>query len=653
MRTASPPRGIAVGGVVAALALLACGAAPAADPLTAVGDELAVGQNRTGESCRLRLLESHTDRTGFQRFGMFCEGWTQPTGEVRRFAASRDYPAARLLTDSGFQKSFETRVGDCGPVETTALASGTPAALRECRRHDGGWRVLVLAATIDKRNYGLETFPTNLPLLEIAVEILEGRRPAVDSPLTQGSISAAIRRAEAMVDARGTLTGIRDVGAHATFIRLGILRHYQGDYPGSEEAFRRALEIEERVGGRDLPSSGRTIAWIAIDAGYLGRFEEAEQVYDRADPLVRRSSARGDLANYLEQRSSTERLRGRPTVALPLAEEAVRLREQREGLNSEGLAHALVSVGRIQLDLKQLAEAERIVARGLAIVEKPGPDAEFRAYWTAESEEWLGRIHTEQKRFADARAQFEASLARRRLLFGDSIKVADSYRMLGELGRIEGNRPASLAAFRKEAEIRAGDPVARNRARPETIVPYLNALLDAAAATPAEGDALRAEAFAAAQIPREGDTARAITNMAARLDAGDPALGAAAREYQEALRRREAARRELALATLAPADKRDPAREAALGRELESAETAAASREERLQAEFPRYAGLVAPRPLTVGELAGLLRPEEALLSILSTRNATYVFLVRGGRVHAHRAAVNASALDARVRGLR
>jgi CHAT domain-containing protein len=49
----------------------------------------------------------------------------------------------------------------------------------------------------------------------------------------------------------------------------------------------------------------------------------------------------------------------------------------------------------------------------------------------------------------------------------------------------------------------------------------------------------------------------------------------------------------------------------------------------------------------------GLLRPGEALLSILTTRNATYVFVVRDGKVHAHRAATGAAALADSVRDVR
>jgi CHAT domain-containing protein len=639
-----------------ALAPGAAGPALAADPFVSVGDELAVGKNRTGEGCRLKFVTFRADN-GFRRFSLYCDGWTQPSGDVWSFNVPKGYAVDKLLTDSVWEKNFSQRLGGCGAVEATTLGSGTPAALRECRRQDGGWRALVVGAVIDRRGYGLETFPTNLPLLEAAVEVLEGKRPATEVAGAKGSISAAIRRAEAMVDASGKLTGVGDVGARARFYRVGTLLNYAADVVGSEAAFRRALEIEERAGGPDQPASGLTYAWIALNVGYQGgRYEEADQLYKRAEPLVQKSLSWTDRPFYLAYRSSTERWNGHAAVALPLAEEAVRLRDLREiraGSEPSGLAHALMALGRAQLDLKRLDEAERSLSRSLDIVQKPGLDAEFRAWWVGETREWLGRVHIEQKRYADARKQFEAALERRRLLFGDSVKVADSYRDLGGLSRVEGNMPAALQAFRKEAEIYAVDPLGRSRVRPQWLVPYMDTLFDAAAADPAQREALYAEAFAASQLPREGDTARAITNMAARLDTADPALRAVAREYQEALRGRDTARRELAVMTLLPADKREPAREAELAKELQAAEAQVASHEGRLQAEFPRYAGLVARRPLALKELGGLLRPGEALLSILTTRNATYVFLVRDDKVHAHRAAVGFSALEKSVRDLR
>jgi CHAT domain-containing protein len=651
-------RRVILGGLFAVLVMAATPRAFAADALVSVGDELAVGKNRTGETCRLRLVESRTDLGGYTRYSLFCEGWTQPSGDIRRFGVRAGYQVDKLLTDSAWEKGFAARLGACGAVEPTTLSSGLPAALRECRRLDGDFRVVVVGIVTPQRGYGLETFPTNLPVLEAAVEVLEGKRSPADAGKASGSFSAAIRRAEAMVDASGKLTWIRDVGTHALLYRVGTLRHYAGDYAGSETAFRQALDIEERLNGPDKPSSGRTITWIAQDVGFLGRFEEAEQLFNRAEPLVTKSLSWTDRPFYLAFRSSVERARGRYEIALPLGEGAVRLRDQRSGVEASsghaaGLAHALMQVGRAQLYLKRLDEADRNLSRAISLVDKPGPDFEFRVWYTGELHEWLGRVHVEQKRYVDARKQLELALARRRLLFGDSVTVADSHRELGRLSVIEGNLPAALESFRKEAEIRATDQVAQSRARPNTFVSYLDTIFAAAAATSADREALHAEAFAAAQIPREGDTARAITNMAARLDTADPALRAVAREYQEALRKRDTARRELALMTLLPADKREPPREEQLKQELQSAEADVARLERKLQADFPRYAGLVTTRALSAKDLGALLKPGEALLSLLSTRETTYVFLIRDGKVHAHRAPVSYANLDKAVRDLR
>jgi hypothetical protein len=186
------------------------------------------------------------------------------------------------------------------------------------------------------------------------------------------------------------------------------------------------------------------------------------------------------------------------------------------------------------------------------------------------------------------------------------VRVADSYLLLGRLGRVEGNLPVALADYRRAAAIQISDRPTRARTRPDGVTGYLDVLLDQAAASQAERPALLAEAFAAAQIPRGGETARAITNMAARLDVADPAVRAAAREYQEATRARDRIRQTLAVETFKEQESRNLAQEEATKGELRAAEEKIASLEGRLQAELPRYAQITAARPVPVAELAPL-----------------------------------------------
>src|SRR5574341_582340 len=90
---------------LAALASGAAGPALAAEALVSVGDELSVGKNRTGEACRLKLVERRTDPGGFRRYNLCCDGWTQPSGDIRSFGVSKEFTVTRLLTDSAWEKS--------------------------------------------------------------------------------------------------------------------------------------------------------------------------------------------------------------------------------------------------------------------------------------------------------------------------------------------------------------------------------------------------------------------------------------------------------------------------------------------------------------------------------------------------------------------
>jgi hypothetical protein len=83
------------------------------------------------------------------------------------------YTVAKLLTDSAWEKSYSMRVGAGGATEPTTPAFSTTAARRECRRADGDFRALVVGAIMGRRGHGVETFPTNLPVLEAAVEVLK------------------------------------------------------------------------------------------------------------------------------------------------------------------------------------------------------------------------------------------------------------------------------------------------------------------------------------------------------------------------------------------------------------------------------------------------------------------------------------------------
>src|SRR5260370_29435462 len=101
----------------------------------------------------------------------------------------------------------------------------------------------------------------------------------------------------------------------------------------------------------------------------------------------------------------------------------------------------------------RIDEAKESAERALSIVNRPGPNPEFRLWWAGEAYAQLGTIHREQKDFAAARASYEKGLERRRLLLGDSVPVADSYLLLGRLGQVRGHLPVPLAHYPRPAAI--------------------------------------------------------------------------------------------------------------------------------------------------------------------------------------------------------
>ena len=415
------------------------------------------------------------------------------------------------------------------------------------------------------------------------MEVLEGKR-SIDQPGAP-PLSAAIRHAETMVGASGKLIGVQDIGARASLYRLGQLQNWSAHYPESEATFRRLLELEERLLGKDDPGSANTLSWLGLNVGDQRRFTEADQIFARAEALVKRSSSQDDNIRYLDHRALVERLRPDYPRAIALAEEAVRL-SQGNNPDSTRMAWSLLTLSLTQRPAGRIDEAKQSAERALSILNKPGPNPEFRLWWAGEAYAQLGTIHREQKDFAAARASYQKGLERRQLLLGDSVRAAESYVLLGRLGRVEGisrsrspttgARPRSRSPTARRASARGprGDRLPRHPDRPGR---HLQP----------ERPALLAEAFAAAQIPRGGETARAITNMAARLDVADPAVRAAAREFQEATRARDRIRQTLAVETFKEQESRNLAQEETTKAELRAAEEKIASLEGRLRPSCP------------------------------------------------------------------
>jgi len=647
-------------GAVLVFAMLVVGFLSLAPPAPAqsfdkIGDEAPVGKNATGEDCRVRLTRVVKEPLDFLQFNIYCEGWTAPSGELTRFRVGKDFTVQRLLTDSVWQRRWEKRVVDCGAVEPTQILGVATAGLRACKREDGSWPVIVAAVQPGpgKRTYTFETFPTNMRVLERAAEVLEGKRSVADAASQrEGGQSGVIRRAEAMVGGSGKLIGVQDMGAADGLWRLSKLYLHSGDFVRAEVSSRRLLEIYERLFGVSSAASVDVLHELGLALALQGRTDEATRVLDRAQAQMQgavRWEAPLVLLGYRAYVAMYER---RYDDAIAVGQKALSLHDSRRG-DTYNLGFLWGTLGIAYRDAGKGDDALIAAENSIRIMEKPGNNPEGRRFWVGQNYLTIGTVLRSQKKFAQAKATLEKALDRQRQLHGDSPTSVLMLQNLGLNARQSGDLPAALGYFREAAALQIKKGGGRLRVNRDLPGFYLETINAAAQVMPADRPALMAEAISAVQLVRDRTTAEALQRMATRVVAGIPALAAVTREIQDTERRSKLLRTTLAQEQDRPADERNIQREEALKDQLRETEAKAESLEQRLQAEFPKYARLSAPGTLTADELGHLLRPTEALVAFIPTGQVTWVLFARGGEVTLRRARMNGRELDERVRAIR
>ncbi|MBI3711144.1 MAG: CHAT domain-containing protein, partial [Proteobacteria bacterium] len=572
------------------------------------------------------------------------------SGYVRRIRANfRDLK--RYATDSLWQRDVD-RFLDCAAPDDTTMLSPNRAVLRQCRMHDGGWPQVAVAAAVGPLVYGMSGVPAVVPLLKDAVALLEGQKPPSAAAGREGFAAYNARLIEQVVGKSTKLVGIQQMGAFDKLMQLGLLRNQAADYAGAEAAYRRALDIQERTFGVDTMGSGNTLCQIALQLSGQRRHADAAALFARAETLVK--AIPRDYGRCLTFRSYDASRLGKYPEELALAEQSLQIRRDeaaqagnRSNRPSEGVAHSLYGVALAAKNVKDLALAERSIRESIdAFAASRG--ANF--WWVGHARGELAQILQLQGKPEEAANQGRQMIELFDLVLGDSVRAVRGYVMYGNVLAAQGKTGAALAAYRSGAQMVLRLRLERGEFAGRDFASYLSFALATAGRDAA---ALADEAFAASQLPADRTTGRAVALMSARVAADDPAIGGLARAYQDATTQLAELRQSLAREGEKPADKRDAKREAELKQQLRAATEKLEGTEAQLQSAHPRYAQLTNPRPLNAAETSALLRPGEALLSMLVTQDETFVFLVREKKVRAHAVKLRAEELEGMVARLR
>ena len=452
---------------------------------------------------------------------------------------------------------------------------------------------------------------------------------------------------------------------------LGNLYRDAGRFSEAEAAFRRSLAVSRSKFGNDHPFVAAAMGELATTLSMSSRPAEAESlnkqslvIYEKvfgpqseniaivlnnlANEYVDQN--RADEAVGLQQRALaiTEKLSGpdspstarmltnlansykavgRQADAAPLFEKTLRILTRHFGEDSPRISPALGNMGRIAQDNNRFVEAEDYFTRALQIDERafgPGHPAlvnDLRA---------LALLNIKRRQYQSARVGLERALtvADAKLGLKHSTTLATMINLAAAYG-YEGKWPEALSILRRGS----AQAVVSNTKDTISVMRSIevNAALVEAIWRVADGratDGLRGEAFAAAQRAHETQAGQALAQMSARFGAGSDAMAKVVRRQQDLTITLDRLDKRVTAEVGAADNKRNDGLIASLRAESARAQKNLDEATAQIARDFPGYAELVNPSPLSVNQTQSLLKPDEALVSFLSIDDQSFVFAV-------------------------
>ncbi len=430
----------------------------------------------------------------------------------------------------------------------------------------------------------------------------------------------------------------------------------------TEALYRRAVSLLEGRLGPDHPRLVVALNNLARLYWWQNRFEDADAVYARALDIARRkmppdSTRRAVvLHNYSEVFSATER----HAEAERMAVRALAIREDKLGRVDYRTGQTLNRLGEIYRDQERYGEARDMFRRGLRVWEEVlGPD-HFEVALVLTN---LGRAsvvlgdHEEAARYyrraGDIRlasfgadhpllAESRTALARTLTGIGRYGEAMDHIRQGVDTVRGQVNR---LLTRRQSGDVRSG-------ARLRDVATTFVAVADAIAGGRPDGELL-GETFETAQLVHATSTATALANMAARFGSGADRLAELVRRRQDKLGELGRLDQHLLEGLARESGRRNPQAETDLRRRMTALSAELKGLDETLTDDFPAYAELSSPAPVSLADVQSLLDAKEALLVYLVADNETYLWVVRHDRAAFHRIVISADDLEDVVAELR
>jgi CHAT domain-containing protein/tetratricopeptide (TPR) repeat protein len=466
-----------------------------------------------------------------------------------------------------------------------------------------------------------------------------------------------------------------------TLLQLSGL-YQQSDRPQDASVLmERVLSMMEKLVGPDHPNVATQLEVVAGIYAMLRRYGEAETLRKRAIAINERAYGREhqNVALSLQGLGHLYRLQDRHDEALPLLLRALEIAEKRLGPQHPTLVPYLTEIAALYRTQQRFDDAEALFKRALALLESAqGVNPLFVTSQKIPTLQSLGLLHMAQGRHQEGRPYLDRALAVSQELFGadhsvtgamlhsiaihlvDQGLIDDAERYFAralpialktgdELSQADNIAGMSMVHFKRNDFARAHaamrDASARylaldqragvGVAKPGAAIPHAEVyLLHAVAAfrlaetDAAATDALRDEAFQMMQRAQNSQAATSVGQMAARFASGTGALANLLRERQDLAAEWRTSDKQLTDALSALPAQRNSEKEQTLRSRLQMMAGKLAALDQRIAREFPAYAALTNPEPLSVASVQKLLAPSEALVLIGSRREQSLVWVV-------------------------
>ena len=384
---------------------------------------------------------------------------------------------------------------------------------------------------------------------------------------------------------------------------LGHLYRLQDRHEDALPLLSSALRIAEKSLGPQHPS-------LSLYLAEIGHLYQSKKLYDDAEPLLKRALANQDAAQgldpllsgvqkiqILQSLSFLYQSQGRHQDALPLIDRALNLSEQIFGPSHTMTGSMLGTLGMLHLDQDRTDEAERFFERASRIGEKAGLDG----VGYADNIAGLSLVHFKREDWAKAYAAMKKASA---------IYVTLDQRATGG--------GSSVTSGTQRQTIPHADIFLL-----QTVAAY-----NLAEADPAAAGILRDEAFQMAQRAQSSQAATALGQMAARFSSDTGALADLVRLREDLAGEWQAQDARLLAALSGPPAQRNEKAEQTLRLRLEGIVARLSGLDTRIAREFPEYAALANPQPLSIVEAQRLLAPGEALVLIAGRLKQSMVWVI-------------------------